>query len=124
MSHFIDTCKTSANYPQDIAPYTTGITIVEVISSVEATSKILCKWHEDNYIKTNSNKIQPLLSSESDVDATANINEDIISNIKLEKLLGVTIDYKVTFDELMSTILEFVIRLVKNLVLWLVFPFL
>ena len=68
-------------------------------------------------MKTNSNKVQPLLSSESDIDATANINGDIISNIKLEKFLGVTIDYKVTFDELMSTILEFVIRLVKNLVL-------
>ena len=42
-------------------------------------------------MKANSDKSHLLLSTESDLDVTANINEDIISNSKSEKLLGVII---------------------------------
>ena len=44
-------------------------------------------------MKANDDKSHLLLNSESDVVVTANINEDIISNSKAEKLLGFTIDY-------------------------------
>ena len=94
---------------QMATPYTTGMTIVGVISSLEACPKILFKWFDNNYIKANSNKSHLPLSTESDVDITANVSEDITSNTKSEKLLGVTIDPKLT---LMSTFLESVIKLV------------
>ena len=50
-------------------------------------------WTASNYMKANDDKSHLLLNSESDVVVTANINEDIISNSKAEKLLGFTIDY-------------------------------
>ena len=98
MFYFIDTWET-ANYAYDTTPYMTGATIADVISSVKASLKILFKWFDDNYVKTNSNKSHPILSSESDVDVTKNINADIISNSKLEKPFGVIIDCKLIFDE-------------------------
>ena len=85
------------------------MTIVGLISSLKACPKILFKWFENNYMKPNSNKSHLPLSTESDVDITANVSEDITSNTKSEKLLGVTIDPKLT---LMSTFLESVIKLV------------
>ena len=42
----------------------------------------------------------------TDVDVTKNVNEDIASNSKSEKPLGVTIDYKLTFDEHVSRICD------------------
>ena len=75
------------------------MTIADVISLLEVCSKILFKWFDVDYMKDNSDKSPLLLNFESDVDVTANINRDIISNSKSEKLLGVTTDYKVTFDE-------------------------
>ena len=63
------------------------MTIVGLISSLEACSKILFEWFDDNYIKANSDKSHLLLSTESDVDITANVNEDITSNTKSEILL-------------------------------------
>ena len=82
------------------------MTIVGLISSLEGSSKILFKWFDDNHIKANSDKSHLLLSTKSDVDITANVNEDITSNTKSEKLLGVTIDPKLTFDEHFSRICD------------------
>ena len=78
------------------------MTIDDVISSPKTCSKISFKWFEDNFIKAYSDKSHLLLSSESDVIVTANINSDTTSNSWSEKLLGVTIDYKPTFDEHVS----------------------
>ena len=50
--------------------------------------KILFKWSDDNYMKTNSHKSQLLLSTEPDL--VANNDIDIISNSKIEKLLQLT----------------------------------
>ena len=56
------------------------MTIVGLISSLKACPKILFKWFDNNYIKPNSNKSHLPLSTESDVDITANVSEDITSN--------------------------------------------
>ena len=57
-------------------------------------------------MKADSDKSHLLLSSKSDVDVTAQVNRDIVSNSKSEKLYGVTIDYKLTFDERVSQIFD------------------
>ena len=49
-------------------------------------------------MKPNSNKKTPSKSF-WDIDITWDINGDIVCNCKSEKLLGVIIDYKLTFDE-------------------------
>ena len=91
---FIETWETAANYAEDTLLYTTSMTITDAISSLEVCSKILFKWYDGNYMKANSDKIHRLLSSASDVGSAVNINGNIISNIKSERLLGVTTDYK------------------------------
>ena len=90
----------TANYADDTTPYTSENTIEDVIKSLEQCSKILFKWFDDNYMKANSDKSHLLLSTEEKLNA--NINGDLISNSKSEKLLGVTIDSKLNFDEHVS----------------------
>ena len=51
-------------------------------------------------MKANSDKSHLLLSTST--SSTANINGDIIKNSESEKLLWVTIDYKLNFEEHLS----------------------
>ena len=53
-------------------------------------------------MKANSDKSHLLLSSST--PSTANINGDIVKNLESEKLLGVTIDYKLNFEEHLSKV--------------------
>lgn len=64
------------------------MTTTDVISSLEACSKTIFTWFDDNYMKASSDKSHFLLTSESDVveQGTANINMAIISNSKSDKL--------------------------------------
>ena len=55
-------------------------------------------------MKANSDKSHLLLSTST--SSTANINGDIIKNSESEKLLGVTIDYKLNFDEHLSQVCD------------------
>ena len=55
-------------------------------------------------MKANSDKSHLLLSTEENLNA--NINGDIIPNSKSEKLLGVTIDCKLNFDEHVSRLCD------------------
>ena len=53
-------------------------------------------------MKANSDKSHLLLSSST--SSTANINGDIVKNLESENLLGVTIDYKLNFEEHLSKV--------------------
>ena len=57
-------------------------------------------------MKANSDKSRLLLGIDSDVVVTANINGNIISNSKSKDLLGITIDYKLTFGGHVSRICD------------------
>ena len=54
-------------------------------------------------MKASSDKSNMLLSTLA--SSTANINGDIIKNSETEKLLAVTIDYKLNFEEHLSKVL-------------------
>ena len=56
--------------------------------------------------KANGYKTHLLLSYESDADVTANLDENIISNKKSEKLFRVATDCTLTFDEHVSRICD------------------
>ena len=86
-----------ANYADDTTPYAGGKNTQDVITSLENCALVLFKWFENNLMKANSHKSHlPLSTSTS---STANINGDITENSESEKLLGVTIDYKLNFEE-------------------------
>ena len=86
-----------ANYADDTTPYVRGENIPEVISSLENCAVLLFEWFKNNYLKANSDKSHLICSTNEIVQA--NINSDIICASKSEKLLGVTIDCNLSFEE-------------------------
>ena len=91
-----------ANYADDTTPYTGGKNTQDVITSLENCALVLFKWFENNLMKANSDKSHLLLSTST--FSTVNVNGDIIKNSESEKLLGVTIDYKLNFEENLSKV--------------------
>ena len=94
----------TARYADDTTPYTGGKNTQEVITSLENCALVLFKWFENNLMKANSDKSHLLLRSST--SSTANINGDIIKNSESEKFLGVTIDYKLNFEEYLSKVCD------------------
>ena len=77
-------------------PYTTGISIEEVIQKLEKASKTLFQWFGDNQMKANADKCYFLCSSNREVSLT--IENQIIKNSKFGKLLVIKLDSKVNFN--------------------------
>ena len=73
-------------------PYTTGISIEEVIQKLEKASKTLFQGFGDNQLKANPDKCHFLCSSNREVSLT--IENQIIKNSKFGKLLGIKLDSK------------------------------
>ena len=96
----------------DTTPYTGGKNTQDVITSLENCALVLFKWFENNLMKANSDKSHLLLSTSR--SSTVNINGDIIKNSDSEKLIGVTIYYKLNLEEHLSKV---VIKSAKNLML-------
>ena len=86
-----------ANYADDTTPYIAEDTIPEVIEALENCSKVLFTWFQNNGMKANSDKSHLILSTQEVFEA--NINNDIIYSSNSKKLLGITIDSKLKFDE-------------------------
>ena len=85
-----------ANFADDITPFTSANNIDGLIDSLEKTSSSLFKWFKDNLFKGNQDKCHFLDSTNE--KAKINIGEFSIENSDCEKLLGVKIDHKLTFD--------------------------
>ena len=84
--------------------YTLGKNTQDIITSLGNWALVLFKWFENNLMKANSDKSHLLLSTST--SSTANINGDIIKNSESEKLLGVTIDYKLNLEEHLSKVCD------------------
>ena len=85
-----------ANYSDDTTPYIYGENIESVIKSLEQSANLLFNWFKSNQMKSNEDKCHVLLSTDETVQvniATARINHN-----KCEKLLGIKIDCKLSFD--------------------------
>ena len=91
-----------ASYADDNTPYCIGKTPEEVISQLEKSSKSIFEWFENNGMKANPDKFHLLLSKNENFEA--NINENRISNTRFEKLLGVTFDNQLNFNQHISKI--------------------
>ena len=85
-----------ANYADDNTPYSTGNGTHNIIPDLEQASEILSKWFIDNYLKDNPDKCHVLLSETS---KTQLIVENVpIASSSCEKLLGIKIDQKLSFE--------------------------
>ena len=85
-----------ANYADDNTPYSTGTGIHNIISDLEQVSDILSKWFQDNYLKANPGKYHVLLSETYETQLTVK-NVPITSSC-CEKLLGIKLDHKLSFE--------------------------
>ena len=86
-----------ANYADDNTPYVSGRNIEEVVASLEEVSEVIFQWFRDNQFQGNANKCHVLLSTDKQVQV--NIGTAQIENTQNEKLLGIIIDSKLSFDK-------------------------
>ena len=87
-----------ANYADDNTPYITAKDIESVIKTLETDSISLFQWLSFNVLLANPSKSHMLLSSPN-TDLFALIDGNKIFNSKQEKLLGITIDNELTFND-------------------------
>ena len=85
-----------ASYADDNASYTTGNSLEEVIRKLENATKTHFLWLSDNQMKTSPDKCHFLCSSNREVSLT--VENQIIKNSKLEKLLAIKLDPKLNFN--------------------------
>ena len=85
-----------ANFADDNTPFTSANNTDDLIDSLEKASSSLFKWFKDNLFKGNPDKCHLLVSTNE--KTKINIGEFSIENSDCEKLLGVKIDNKLTFD--------------------------
>ena len=60
------------------------------------------KWFRDNYLKMNENICHLLITNQEDDCIAAIIGNESIRNRKSEKLLGITIDSRLNFNDHIS----------------------
>ena len=80
----------------------TGNTIEDVISSLQESPEKLFRWFSDNQMQGNSGKCHLILGANE--PAQIQIGESLIKSTNYEKLLGVKIDFKLSFDKHIKTI--------------------
>ena len=76
-------------------------TIDTLLNYLETDTSTLIKWFSDNYFKPNADKCHPLISKHNK-DIFINVDEDIIECSGSVKLLGITIDNNLKFEEHIS----------------------
>jgi len=87
------------NYADDTTIYACHKNIDNVIQSLESDSNVIIQWFTDNFMKLNTDKCHfMILGKSSNQDVTVNVGSSIIGNTEEEKLVGVMIDKKLTFE--------------------------
>ena len=91
-----------ASYADDNTQYTSNFNLEEVIQKLELTTNNLFEWFKNNRMKANADKCHLLVTRDTDV--TAKIGEFDVKNSREEKLLGVKIDSKLSFENHVSSL--------------------
>ena len=86
-----------AGYADDTTPYVSGVTLISTVESLEKIAHLLFTWFNYNQMKRNKDKCHVILSSQDNVHV--NIGTAQIENSKSQKLLGINIDSKFTFED-------------------------
>ena len=76
----------------------------DVQRKLESESLILFELFRENYLKANSGKSQIMLTTYNKLNI--NIKGSLISNVKVVKLQGVTVDNKLSFEPLLNLLWE------------------
>ena len=99
---FIVNSTDIANYADDNTPYATANDIGSLIALLQEVSKFT--WFDNNLMKSTAAKCHLLVSSNEKV--TIKIGSHEIANTKREKLLGLHLDSRLSFDYHISEIFK------------------
>ena len=91
------------NFADDNTPYETGKCLECVLKLLENDAKQLLEWFENNYLKMNPDKCH-LLVPKHEFEVSVNIAKESIKGESSVKLLGITIDNKLDFNQHISKI--------------------
>ena len=100
--YFVNTCDI-ANYADDTTPYSVDIFMDSLLNSLEADTHTFIKWFRNNYLQLNADKCHLLISNHNK-DININVGEEVIECSTSVKLLGVTLDNKLNFNEHVSNL--------------------
>ena len=91
------------NFADDNTPYETGKCLECILKTLDDNVDIISEWFMNNYLKMNTDKCHLLVPKHID-NVFLNVNnEKLIAESKV-KLLGITIDNKLDFNEHVSNI--------------------
>ena len=87
------------NYADDTTIYACDKNLNNVIARLENDSSITIQWFADNFTNLNTNKCHlRILGRSSHQKVKVNVGDSIITNSEEEKLLGVVIDKRLSFE--------------------------
>ena len=98
--YFVEEDKIT-NYADDTTPYSIEANVETLINSLQFNTNSLLTWFHNNFFKLNPDKCKLLITNHID-DITINVNNTTIKAEKSVKLLGVTIDNELKFNEHIS----------------------
>ena len=87
----------NANYADDNTPYATDKCIELLLQKLERETSILNEWFAFNHLKSNNDKNKLLVTHGNTV--SVKIGNEVIKSDTSVKLLGITIDNKLSFQE-------------------------
>ena len=90
-----------ANYADDNTPFAYSQNTNSVLLKLEDDSKKLIQWVSENFLTANADKFH-LITSDPNLSLSVKVDKYTIANTTSQKLLGITIDNKLTFDEHIS----------------------
>ena len=99
MFYDINDCNI-ANYANDNTHYESSSNLDAVINNLEKSTNNLFQCFRNNHMKANADKCHLLVAGNYEVSAY--INEFEIESSKKEKLLGISIDTRISFEYLSS----------------------
>ena len=98
------------NFTDDTTPYVRNKNLDFVLEQLELQSNIAIKWFKDNHMKMNASKCHLFVSGNKYEPMWARVGNDLIWEFRTVKLLGITIDNELKFDEHISNIYKQVQR--------------
>ena len=103
------------DYADDTTIFACGSDMCSILTSLEEDASHLSRWFENNYMKMNEDKSHLLVFGSKGEDVSVNISGSLIQESDEEKLLGLTLDRRLTF-KIMSVL--FVRKLAKSYMHW------
>ena len=85
-----------ASYADDNTIYQLGRNVDDVINDLQLSAEKLFHWFSDNHMKGNTDKCHLIMSTNDTPELK--VVDSLINTSTCGKLIGVKIDYKLTFD--------------------------